>query len=160
MLAVARRILHQVGVGQLRRGRQYRRRDRDFIVESQAANDLGGRVRQRGQPLRQPLARLALDLGREPHQNVVEQRDLRAGEAAGPGDEQVRHVLQQLQAAPDAVGAGAGFNLVEDQVASGHFVRGPVAGRFGQGIKSCRGSLAPGGVKEGISVTGKESLKV
>jgi hypothetical protein len=77
ILALGGGVLNQVGVGELRRGDQHGSRDRDGIVEGELAHQLGRRVRQSGQPLREPFARLVLDFGRELNEHVVEQRDLR-----------------------------------------------------------------------------------
>ena len=59
---------------------------------------LGGALLDAGQPARQPGARLDLDIGGQPLQHVVEQRDLPAGIAARAGHEQVGDALQDAQA--------------------------------------------------------------
>jgi hypothetical protein len=117
-LALGAGVLNQVGLVQRERVNEHRPGHRDGVVERQRAHQLRRGIVDRGEPPRQPGARLQFDVGAKLQQHVVEQRDLLAGIAARAGREQIGDPLENA-AARILAGCERGIDLVDQRLRSG-----------------------------------------
>ena len=114
LLALGAGADQEVALVEPLRQRQHRAGDVDIVVEGQHVNDVGRRIGDRRDALRQPGAGLALDGVDEPRHDVVEHADLLFGIARGVVDEEIGDAGQDVDAARNAPRRQRGFELVEE----------------------------------------------
>ena len=125
LLALGAGADQQIALVEALRQRQYRAGDVDVVVEGEHVNDVGRRIGERRDALRQSGAGLALDGVDEPRHDVVEHADLLFGIARGVVDEEVGDAGEDVDAARNAPRRQRGFELVEEGKATHYNSRRP-----------------------------------
>ena len=95
-------------------------RNIDRIIKRQIANKARRRVANGGKTVRQHHARRYFNVGNQPHQNVVEFRDLIIGELFGSEFEEVADISKRLDAVSRSAVLQSMFHAADESLVRNH----------------------------------------
>ena len=120
LLALGAGADHEVAVVEPFGLREHRARDFDIVIEGEHVDDVGRRIGDRRQPVRELGARFGLDGADEPRHDVVEHDDLIFGIMLGAVDEEIGDAGEDVDPARDAAGGQRGLEFVKERKGTHH----------------------------------------